>query len=898
MSQPVGDLVVKIDGDSAKFDEEVAHLNKQLSGLGRAANDSTAQVTAAFSRQERAAKRAGISIGQYNNAMRMLPAQLTDVATQLAGGQSPWLILLQQGGQVKDSFGGLIPTFRGLLGAVSPLAVGVAALTAAGAGIGYIFYQGTSTLSDFNKTLTLSGNTAGLTTDRMLALAKSGQQAGLTFDQTTDSLNALINAGVGAGARFDELSQSVAKFSTASGIPIEKIAEAFGKLTNDPTSGLIAMAQQFHNVTAEQIDYVAQLQRSGDEAAALQAANDAATKGFNTQTQSLIDNMGTIERSADSLKRAFKSMWDAALDLGRPDTAGEMVSKAQSAFKQADDIWNLRKNDRYVNDEARARFWNDRESARLALDMAQQQAGIAKASAAAAEKEAEAESEKQKYAAQAQANYAKSQTALEKYTARQNELNKALKEGHILQADYAINMAAAKKEYEATLKKTPKPKGVKVSAGDRSSDQTDAETLQLMTQLKLLQQHTGLNDTISQQRKNLWSLQSKFTVIEEASKTRALSKDEQSLLASKDKVLAQAEVNAKLGDQIVAQERLNKLQDNSLKYVTQMQEKTAALTDSAGLSDRDAQRNSERAQLRQGWKNQGGSLEDEGYQKELSALEGYYAAQDEMRNNWLAGVQSSWENYADMAANYNQIAADTTNTALGGVTSNLQQGLYDLATQSEDAGDALSNMVEGFGKTVIQTLAQLAAQWLVYQGVQLLVGKTTQAAAAAPMITNAQATALQAQLAAYASTAAIPIVGPAMAPAALTAAIGVTEPLVAAISGLALAGMAHDGIDKIPETGTWLLKKGERVTTAGTSAKLDATLEQVRQQRSLAGNPLHVEFNNTYTGKPDDATIQMWDQRQRASEKRLKQYFTSQVINPTENYGRSLKSVYPGRRKK
>ncbi|EPY9674764.1 phage tail length tape measure family protein [Klebsiella pneumoniae] len=898
MSQPVGDLVVKIDGDSAKFDEEVAHLNKQLSGLGRAANDSTAQVTAAFTRQERAAKRAGISIGQYNNAMRMLPAQLTDVATQLAGGQSPWLILLQQGGQVKDSFGGLIPTFRGLLGAVSPLAVGVAAMTAAGAGIGYIFYQGTSTLSDFNKTLTLSGNTAGLTTDRMLALAKSGQQAGLTFDQTTDSLTALINAGVGAGARFDELSQSVAKFSTASGIPIEKVAEAFGKLTNDPTSGLVAMAQQFHNVTAEQIDYVAQLQRSGDEAAALQAANDAATKGFNTQTQSLIDNMGTIERSADSLKRAFKSMWDAALDLGRPDTAGEMVSKAQSAFKQADDIWNLRKNDRYVNDEARARFWNDRESARLALDMAQQQAGIAKASAAAAEKEAEAESEKQKYAAQAQANYAKSQTALEKYTARQNELNKALKEGHILQADYAINMAAAKKEYEATLKKTPKPKGVKVSAGDRSSDQTDAETLQLMTQLKLLQQHTGLNDTISQQRKNLWSLQSKFAVIEEASKTRALSKDEQSLLASKDKVLAQAEVNAKLGDQIVAQERLNKLQDNSLKYVTQMQEKTAALTDSAGLSDKDAQRNSERAQLRQGWKNQGGSLEDEGYQKELSALEGYYAAQDEMRNNWLAGVQSSWENYADMATNYNQIAADTTNTALGGVTSNLQQGLYDLATQSEDAGDALSNMVEGFGKTVIQTLAQLAAQWLVYQGVQLLVGKTTQASAIAPMVANAQATSLQAQLAAYASTAAIPIVGPALAPAALAAAAGVTAPLVAAISASALAGMAHDGIDKIPETGTWLLKKGERVTTAGTSAKLDSTLEQVRKQRSLAGNPLHVEFNNTYTGKPDDATIQMWDQRQRASEKRLKQYFTSQVINPTENYGRSLKSVYPGRRKK
>jgi phage-related minor tail protein len=102
------------------------------------------------------------------------------------------------------------------------------------------------------------------------------------------------------------------------------------------------MAQQFHNVTAEQIAYVAQLQRAGDEAAALQAANDAATSGFNEQTKSLRDNMGTIESSADSLKRAFKSMWDAALDIGRPDTAQEMVAK-QKPLSKADEIWNLRK---------------------------------------------------------------------------------------------------------------------------------------------------------------------------------------------------------------------------------------------------------------------------------------------------------------------------------------------------------------------------------------------------------------------------------------------------------------------------------------------------------------------------------------------------------------------------
>ena len=108
--------------------------------------------------------------------------------------------------------------------------------------------------------------------------------------------------------------------------------------------------------------------------------------------------------------------------------------------------------------------------------------------------------------------------------------------------------------------------------------------------------------------------------------------------------------------------------------------------------------------------------------------------------------------------------------------------------------------------------------------------------------------------------------------------------------------MAHDGIDKIPETGTWLLKKGERVTTAGTSAKLDATLDQVRQQRTASDRKIVAEFHNSFSGKPDDTTVQMVNQQMRASEKRLKQYFTAQVINPTENYGRSLNAVYRGRR--
>ncbi len=310
MAEPVGDLVVDLSLDAARFDEQMARVRRHFSGTESDAKKTAAVVEQSLSRQALAAQKAGISVGQYKAAMCMLPAQFTDVATQLAGGQSPWLILLQQGGQVKDSFGGMIPMFRGLAGAITLPMVGATSLAVATGALAYAWYQGNSTLSDFNKTLVLSGNQSGLTADRILALSRAGQAAGLTFNQTSESLTALVNAGVRGGEQFEAISQSVARFSSASGVEVDKVAEAFGKLTTDPTSGLTAMARQFHNVTAEQIAYVAQLQRSGDEAGALQAANEAATKGFDDQTRRLKENMGTLETWADRTARAFKSMWD------------------------------------------------------------------------------------------------------------------------------------------------------------------------------------------------------------------------------------------------------------------------------------------------------------------------------------------------------------------------------------------------------------------------------------------------------------------------------------------------------------------------------------------------------------------------------------------------------------
>lgn len=89
---------------------------------------------------------------------------------------------------------------------------------------------------------------------------------------------------------------------------------------------------------------------------------------------------------------------------------------------------------------------------------------------------------------------------------------------------------------------------------------------------------------------------------------------------------------------------------------------------------------------------------------------------------------------------------------------------------------------------------------------------------------------------AYAAMAGIPVIGPALGIAAAAAAVTAQLAQVAAVKNVNLSGQAHDGIMSIPEDGTWNLKKGERVTTAETSAKLDRTLDDVRSNQGQSGN--------------------------------------------------------------
>ncbi|EMF1702889.1 phage tail tape measure protein, partial [Escherichia coli] len=680
-----------------RFDEQMSRVRRHFSGLDTDVRKTASAVEQGLSRQALAAQKAGISVGQYKAAMRTLPAQFTDIATQLAGGQNPWLILLQQGGQVKDSFGGMIPMFRGLAGAITLPMVGVTSLAVATGALVYAWYQGDSTLSAFNKTLVLSGNQSGLTADRMLTLSRAGQAAGLTFNQARESLAALVNAGVRGGEQFDAINQSVARFASASGVEVDKVAEAFGKLTTDPTSGLIAMARQFRNVTAEQIAYVAQLQRSGDEAGALQAANDIATKGFDEQTRRLKENMGTLETWADKTGKAFKSMWDAILDIGRPESSADMLASAQKAFDEADKKWQWyqsRSQRRGKTSSFRANLqgaWNDRENARLGLAAATLQSDMEKAGELAARDRAERDASQLKYTGEAQKAYERLLTPLEKYTARQEELNKALKDGKILQADYNTLMAAAKKDYESTLKK-PKSSGVKVSAGERQEDQAHAALLALETELRTLEKHSGANGKISQQRRDLWKAENQYAVLKEAATKRQLSEQEKSLLTHEKETLEYKRQLAELGDKVEHQKRLNELAQQAARFEQQQGAKQAAISAQArGLTDRQVQRESEEQRLRDVYGDNPDALA-----KATSALKNTWSAEEQLRGSWMAGLKSGWGEWAESATDsFSQVKSVATQTFDG-----IAQNMAAMLTGSEQSW-------RGFTRSVLSMLTEI-----------------------------------------------------------------------------------------------------------------------------------------------------------------------------------------------
>ena len=186
----------------------------------------------------------------------------------------------------------------------------------------------------------------------------------------------------------------------------------------------------------------------------------------------------------------------------------------------------------------------------------------------------------------------------------------------------------------------------------------------------------------------------------------------------------------------------------------------------------------------------------------------------ELRQADLENNESYWQQWLDAAQSNLQNFDDLSSTVIDNFTTGFGSAIEGLVFDAESLDDALKGIAETILRGVVNSLAQMAAQWLALQAVQAIVG--TQATAA----TVGQAAISAAAWAPAAAAASLATLGTNAAPA--SAALVSTNALS---KTLALTGMAHDGIDSVPQTGTWLLEKGERVMTSETSKKLDQKLD-------------------------------------------------------------------------
>ncbi|OKP17065.1 phage tail tape measure protein [Serratia fonticola] len=692
-----------------------------------------------------------ISARQYRQALRMLPAQFTDIFTSIAGGMPLWLVLFQQGGQISDSFGGLGGIFRyikeellgmkgatdesndslsesanslaenaenarGLAGILTPARLGMIGLAGAGALVAYHFYKAADRAEQLRKSLAMTNGYSGLTASSLLNTIAAVHDSGLTYAEASEALKSLIDAGMSAGANFDKLTVTISNFADKSGVALDELAKDFVSIANDPSKGILALNEKYHFLTAVQYQHIAALQEEGRYTEALAAANQAAVDGMDRAAERMKESLGTVSTIMEGLKDMAKGMWDAIEGIGREPTQGEalksLTSRRDSIQAQVENSERTgynQKNGKLDKWRAELSVLNAQISAQTLLSDMQVISDKAASDAQAQH------NQNLKDAIELQQGLNQGLKNSEKREKAINELNRQrIRMNQAAAADPKNNLGMSDADYQKRLAninnqfKDPKtPKGPKYQppAGERAEDSAEADLLALQSQLVVLRQHVGLNDKISQQRKDLWKAQADFTVLEQK---KLLSEKEKSLLSSKDSVLASKEQLAILGDQVVQQERLNKLLDSAQKFDRQQQAKRVEITLlSKGGTARDSQRQSERDRLTTEY------ADNPVAQKQaLSSLEKTYAERDKLEQDWKAGALNGLNEYLEKATNVYSSVSNVAMSALSGI-SNM---MTDLVTTGKAS-------FRDFTTSILKMIIDIINKLLVAYAVKSMLGE-------------------------------------------------------------------------------------------------------------------------------------------------------------------------------
>ncbi|WP_447121840.1 phage tail tape measure protein [Pseudomonas aeruginosa] len=312
---------------------------------------------------------AGISAGQYRQAMRQLPAQITDVVTSLASGMPLWMVAIQQGGQIKDSFGGVGATFQalgdqvksffgiasnasdglddiargadaaaasannaktamvGLSGAGSAFIVIGAAVAAAGVALALAYEKGSSEADELNKAIVLTGNYAGTTAGQLSAMAASLARANGTQYEAVAVLSEITATGKFTVDQIEQVATTSIAMQEATGKAVSDTVAEFSKLADEPVKASQQLNEKYHYLTASVYEQIAALDQQGDSLGAAQLAMDAYSQAMDERASQIVENLGTLETAWKTVAGVAKGAWDEMLGVGRTETPEERLEQ-------------------------------------------------------------------------------------------------------------------------------------------------------------------------------------------------------------------------------------------------------------------------------------------------------------------------------------------------------------------------------------------------------------------------------------------------------------------------------------------------------------------------------------------------------------------------------------------
>lgn len=688
------DPVIKKLGDLDSMEKELR--NFKLAGVIELESFNEYQNKIDFSRRSLTAFddilfRTGNTSKQTAQAIRQLPAQFSDIFISLQAGQSPLTVFLQQGAQIKDSFGGVGPalaeTARYALGLVNPFTVAAAAAAA----LALAYKQGSDEATAFNTALILTGNIAGTSSDRLANAAAAIDQVSGTQRQAARALAEIANTGRFTAEQIETIGFAAVAMEEATGKSVSSTIDEFKRLAEEPVAASVKLNEQYNLLTAAVFDQITALEQQGDVAGAAELAINTFGQAMQDRANEIESGLGLIELAWKNIKKGAGEAWDEMLGVGRTQTPEDRLDELTSGRRF--DFGRLAANAAVLGPIGGAvelftqASRTSEDQNKLISDEWQK---IQDRDEKAWVEGMQAQQEKAAISAQQRIDQLKKTTLTnaEKRVKALKELRDDLAKIELVNPDdqrlNADNIARLERNIAEQFKdpKVAKTPDVRDDAATKLLLNLRQQSAELETQL--------LSETkLTAEQKKRAEFES---LIADLKTKDILTADQKSLLANQDAIKTQLDKNVAIAeevrlhnDSIKLQERSAQLQETIRASLEGRQEQQQRQLDAFGLGRRELERVQSEAAIFREFRRYQSQLDKatpkdllgseqyntavqeikSGLADALTANEDYYEKLDELQADWKNGASSALADYLDEAKDISGQTYDLFSNALG-----------------------------------------------------------------------------------------------------------------------------------------------------------------------------------------------------------------------------------------